>query len=65
MATFHEKINDYVVPVCLGTAIYFLQSISVELKEMGKSLVVAVSKIDDHEKRIDRLEQRYPHHPKE
>lgn len=53
-----EKLGDWVVPSMLGAAIYWLRNIATELKELGKTLAVAVARVDQHESRIENLEEK-------
>lgn len=53
-----DKLGDWVVPAMLSAAIYWLRNIAGELKELGKTLAVAVATVDQHEKRIETLETK-------
>ncbi len=53
-----EKLGDWVVPSMLGAAIYWLRNIATELKELGRTLAVAVARVDQHEHRIEVLEEK-------
>ena len=51
-------LRDKLLAGLIAMGVYYLQTISSELKELGKTLAVAVSRVDDHERRIEVLETR-------
>lgn len=54
----YQKLSDWLVPVLIGAAIAQLRAIAGEMKEISKALAVAITKVDAHEQRIQRLEIR-------
>jgi hypothetical protein len=54
----YQKLSDWLVPVLIGAAIAQLRSIASEMREISKALAVAITKVDAHEQRIQRLEER-------
>lgn len=57
----YQKLSDWLVPLLIGAAIAQLRAIASEMKEISKSLAVAITKVDAHEQRIQRLEERQDH----
>lgn len=55
-------LRDKLLAALIALGVYYLQTISQELKELGKTLAVAVARVDDHERRLEILER---HHPRE
>lgn len=56
-AGFHEKLNDWLIPVAMGAVLYFMQSIAHDSQEMAKNMAVAVRRLDDYERRISLIEE--------
>lgn len=52
------KIGDWIFPALVGTAIFYLRNISTAIQDLSKSLAVAVARLDAHDKRISRLEEK-------
>lgn len=63
MKLTYEKVADWLIPCLLGAAVYSLTEIRKELSSMSISLAVAVSKIDDHERRLQQLEAEHYNEP--
>lgn len=57
----YKKLTEWIIPVFLGAAIHYLQSISSEMKIISKSLAVAVERVDEHERRLANLEFKVYH----
>lgn len=51
-----EKVLDWLVPCLLTATLGVLGWMGLNISEISKNLAVAVYKIDDHERRINRLE---------
>lgn len=57
MKVTYEKLADWLVPVLLAAAVYSLGEIRKEIAAMGTSIAVVATKIDEHEKRLTKLER--------
>ncbi len=53
-------LRDKLLAGLIALGVYYLQTISTELKELGKTLAVAVSRVDDHERRLEVIEKELP-----
>lgn len=58
----HAKLLDWLLPVLLTAVLGVLAWMGQNIADMSKSLAVAVSKIDDHERRLGDLEGEVFHH---
>jgi hypothetical protein len=56
LKSIYEKIADWLVPALLAAAVYFVAGIQKELGSMSVSLAIAVTTIDEHERRLGALE---------
>ncbi len=54
----YQKLSDWLVPTLLGAGIYQLQRIAGELKTIGRDLAIVATRVDAHEQRIDRVEEK-------
>lgn len=52
----YETLTMWLIPALLSGILGTLAWMGSSISDMNKSLAVAVSKIDDHERRIQRLE---------
>ncbi len=57
---FQDKLLDWLVPALLAVASWHLKCISDEMKDMGRTLAVAVERVEQHERRISHLERSGP-----
>ncbi len=61
MAASHFDLNgflrDKILAALIALGVYYLQTISHELQDLGKTLAVAVARVDEHERRLTALEQ--------
>ncbi len=51
-------LRDKILAALIALGVYYLQTISRELQDLGKTLAVAVQRVDDHERRIEILERK-------
>lgn len=58
-AISYEQFTDWLVPILLSGIAYFLNRISKEMSEIGRSLAVNVERTSALEKRVDRLEDNH------
>lgn len=49
--------EHWIIPALLSTLIAILAWMAMSIQDIGKSLAVAVTKIDEHERRITNLER--------
>ncbi len=63
MRLSYEKIADWTIPALLAAAVYFVSEIRKELGSMSVSLAIAVTTIDEHERRLGALERRSRYEP--
>lgn len=49
----YERIADWIVPVLLGVVVFSLQ----ELSDLSRSLAVTISKMEDHQRRMEIIER--------
>lgn len=54
----YEKLGDWLIPALIGGAIYQLQVIAKEIKAIHVSLAVFGTRVEEHEKRITKLEEQ-------
>lgn len=54
----YKTFAQWLIPPVLAFAIHYLSQISKRLTEIAQSLAVVVSKIDEHDRRISRLEDK-------
>ena len=52
----HGKLLDWLIPAFLSAILAILGWMAVSLQDINRSLAVAVTKIDDHERRLQLLE---------
>lgn len=52
------KLGDWLVPALVGASIYYLRAISSAIQDLSRNLAVAVERVDSHERRIEKLEDR-------
>lgn len=57
-------VRDKLLAALIALGVYYLQTISSELKELGKTLAVAVVTVDQHERRISILERNEQARPR-
>lgn len=53
----YEKLGDWLIPALIAGAIYQLQKIASEIKEIHKSLAIFGTRVEEHARRIERLEE--------
>ncbi len=51
-------LRDKLIAALIAAGVYYLQTISSEMREISKTLAVAVARVDEHERRIAILEER-------
>lgn len=59
-----EKIMDWIMPVLLSAAVAGIGGIYRELTQISTSLAVAITKIQDHDRRLENLETLFLRGPK-
>ena len=52
----HEKLSDWIIPALLATLCGILSWMGATLNDISANLAVATSRIEDHEKRLDRID---------
>ncbi len=55
--SLREKIFEWLVPVLLAAAVKVLADIHTEMRDVSRTLAVAVSRVDAHETRLANLER--------
>ncbi len=53
----YEKLSDWVIPTLLTGSLYQLQKIAAEIKEITKALAIFGTRVEDHGRRIENLEE--------
>lgn len=56
MATWSQKLNDWLVPSALGCVVYFSQAIASEVKSIRIDVAIAVTQMRDLERRVEIIE---------
>lgn len=51
-------LRDKILAALVALGVYYLQTISHELSDLGKTLAVAVARVDEHERRLTIVEQK-------
>lgn len=51
-------LRDKLLAALIAMGVYYLQTISQELKDLGKTLAVAVARVDEHDHRLELHEHR-------
>ena len=54
-----QTLPDWAMPLMFGTLISILAWIAVTLQSMSNTLAVAVTKVEDHDRRLSNLETLY------
>lgn len=54
-----QTLPEWAMPLMFGTLISILAWIAVTLQSMSNTLAVAVTKVEDHDRRLSNLEQLY------
>jgi hypothetical protein len=57
-----QAMPDWAMPLMFGTLISILAWIAVTLQSMSNTLAVAVTKVEDHDRRLSNLETLYMQH---
>lgn len=52
------RVGDWVVPILLAAGIHYLQRIALEIKKINEALIAAVTRVEAHEQRLDKIEER-------
>ena len=52
----YQKLAEWIIPVMLGLTVWTLQQISLEISKLNQSMAVAITKIENHEFRLGKLE---------
>lgn len=53
---FQTKLNDWLVPVVLGTMVYYMQSMAKDFHDMSVNIAIALERIDEIGRRTKDLE---------
>lgn len=54
-----QTLPEWAMPLMFGTLISILAWIAVTLQSMSNTLAVAVTKVEDHDRRLSNLETLY------
>lgn len=62
LTDLYKSIVGYLIPALLSACVYVLWNINEEIRHMGQTMAVAVSRVETHERSIQTHDGRIENH---